>query len=156
MKAFKILAIAFVFGTLLWSGCHAKENGALTGIRFNRGHGSAWGNQFYIEIQPAEIVEARYIPQGQSELVTVEHIPITDAQWQSVQGLVEQLPLEKARTNIWDKQKLDGGAFRELTLVHGKQEAAYMWPDTPQAEQLEQLLEQLIKNIERNEKYVDF
>jgi len=43
----------------------------------------------------------------------LEHIPITDVQWQTVKSMVEQLPLEKARTNIWEKQKLDDSEFRE-------------------------------------------
>ena len=103
-----------------------------------------WGNQFYIAIQSTQIIQANYIPAGTSEMVTVEHLPITDAQWQRIKSTVEQLPLEKARTDIWEKQKLDGGEFRELTLVRGKKEVTYYWPDTPEAQQLEQFLEALL------------
>lgn len=103
-----------------------------------------WGNQFYIEISPVEIVTARYIPEGSWDLVTVEHLPITDAQWEKIKSAVEQLPLEKARTNIWEKQKLDGSEFRELTLVRGKKEVTYYWPNIPQAQQLEALFEALL------------
>lgn len=143
MKVLKILTAVFAFGALLLSGCGAKDD-SLTKIIFNRGHGSKWGNEFYIELQATQIVRVRYIPEGQSELVTLEHIPITDAQWQTIKSAVEQLPLEKARTNIWEKQKLDGSEFRELTLVRGKKEVTYYWPNKPEAQQLEALLEALL------------
>ena len=143
MKVIKIITSILAFGAILLSGCSGKDEG-ITSIQFNRGHGSMWGNQFYIEMQATEIVQAQYIPEGQSKLVTLTHIPITDAQWQAVKNAVEQLPLERARTNIWEKQKLDGGEFRELTLVRGKKEVTYYWPNTPQAQQLEQLFESLL------------
>ena len=143
MKVLKIVTAVFAFGAILLAGCSSKDNG-VTKITFNRGHGSMWGNQFYIELQATEIVQARYIPEGQSELVTLEHIPITDAQWQTLKSTVEQLPLEKTRTDIWEKQKLDGSEFRELTLVRGKKEVTYYWPNTPEAQQLEQLFETLL------------
>lgn len=103
-----------------------------------------WGKEFYIELQATQIVRVRYIPEGQSERVALEHIPITDVQWQTIKSAVEQLPLEKARTNIWEKQKLDGSEFRELTLVRGKKENTYYWPNKPEAQQLEALLEALL------------
>ena len=133
-----------VIAALLLSGCGAKSNGEITQIIFNRGHGSMWGNQFYIKISPEEIVSARYIPEGQWDLVTVENLPIPYEQWHKVKSAVEQLPLEKARTDIWEKQKLDGSEFRELTLVRGEKEVTYYWPNTPQAQQLEQLFETLL------------
>ena len=142
-RAIRIFPL-FVMAALLLSGCGAKRNGEITAIKFNRGHGSLWGNQFYIEISPQEIVTARYIPEGSWDLVTVEHLPITDDQWQSIKNTVEKLPLEKARTDIWEKQKLDGSEFRELTLVRGKKQTLYAWPNTPEAQQLEQLLETLL------------
>jgi len=143
MKRLKIVTAVCAFGALLLAGCSPKDTD-ITGIRFNRGHGSMWGNQFYMELEPAEIVRIKYIPEGRSELVTLEHLPLTETQWQTVKSFVEQLPLEKARTNIWEKQKLDGGAFRELTLERGKKEVTYYWPNTPEAQQLEQLFETLL------------
>ena len=144
MKVFKVVAIVLIVGALLLAGCHGQEHGEITEIRFNRGHGSLWGNQFYIEIREAEILRAEYIPEGSGELVTAEHLPITQDQWQKVKSTIETLPLEKARTNIWEKQKLDGSEFRELTLVRGKQETTYYWPNTPEAQRLEQFLEALL------------
>lgn len=138
-----LIMLLILFLVALLPGCGTKEDG-ITAIEFNRGHGSMWGNQLYMEVQPTQIVLARYIPEGQSELVTVEHLPITDDQWQTVKSTVEQLPLEKARTNIWEKQKLDGGQFRELTLERGKKETTYYWPNVPEAQQLEALLETLL------------
>ena len=135
--------LLFVMALLL-SGCGAKKNSEITMIWFERGHGSLWGNQFYIKVSPREIVTARYIPEGSWDLVTVEHIPITEDQWQTLKSTVEQLPLEKARTDIWEKQKLDGSEFRELTLTRGEKETTYYWPNTPEAQLLEQLLEALL------------
>lgn len=146
MKPIKAFVFVFVALVLLLTGCAAKEESAVTGIRFNRGHGSAWGNQFYIELDAEQIVTASYIPEGTGELVTVNHIPITDAQWQSIIAAAQQLPLGKARTNPWENRKLDGGEFRELTLIRGKKETKYRWPDGPEAQQLEQLLETLLKD----------
>ena len=142
-RKLRLLSI-FIVVALLLSGCGAKRNSDITTIKFNRGHGSMWGNQFYINLSPTQIVTARYIPEGSWDLVTVEQIPIPDAQWQQIKSAVEQLPLKKARTDIWEKQKLDGGEFRELTLVRGTKEVTYDWPNTPEAQQLEQLLETLL------------
>ena len=134
----------FLAAVLLLSGCNAKRNREIATIAFNRGHGSMWGNQFYLKISHEEIVTARYIPEGSWDLVTVEHLPITDTQWKTVTGIVELIPLEKTRTDIWEKQKLDGSEFRELTLERGKKEITYYWPNTPESQHLEQLLENLL------------
>ena len=135
----------FLMAVLLLSGCGTKRNSEITTITFNRGHGSAWGNQFYIQINSEEIVTANYIPEGSWDLVTVEHLPITDEEWQPIKSTVEQLPLEKVRTTIGEKQKLDGGEFREVTLTRDRKEVTYYWPDTPEAQQLEQFLETLLQ-----------
>lgn len=141
----QIIAAVSAF-LLLLSGCNGKEDDAVTGIKFERGHGSVWGNQFYIEISDDEIVTARYIREGTGELVTEEHIPITDAQRQTIRTVAQQLPLEKERTQLWGKRKADGTEFRKLTLICGTKETVYRWPNTPEANQLEQLLESMVKN----------
>ena len=138
----KLRFAAMVLALCSLFGCRAKD-APVTGLIFHRGHGSAWGNQFSIEVNGTEIVTAEYIENG--ELVTVTHVPISEAQWQAICTLAEQLPLEKARSDVWDKYKLDGGEFRKLTLVQGTAETKYRWPDTPEAEQLEQLLEALVR-----------
>ena len=143
MKLMKLVVFAFVWGAVLLAGCNAEED-VLTEIKFNRGHGSAWGNQFYIEINAQEIVTAQYIPEGTGEMVTVEHVLIMDTQWQALKTVAEQLPLEKARTDLWEKHKLDGSEYRELTLIYGTKETTYWWPNVPEAQQLELLLENLL------------
>ena len=149
---FKICTLPlFMMVAWILSGCGAKANGEITKIIFNRGHGSIWGNQFYIELSPEEIVTARYISEDTLDLVTAEHIPITESQWQNIKNTVEQFPLKKAKKNIWEKQKLDGGEFRELTLERGGKKIAYLWSDTEEARQLELLLETLLADsIEPN------
>lgn len=142
-KPSRVLSL-FVMTVLLLTGCDPKENHELTTIIFNRGHDSLWGNQFYIKIDSKEIVTAKYIPEGEWDLITVEHLPISDEQWQTLKMTVEQLPLEKARTDLWEKQKFDGSEFRELTLVRKEKEITYWWPNTPEAQQLEQFMEDLL------------
>jgi len=124
---------------------------ALAGIQFERGHGSAWGNQLYVEIYPQEIAIVRFFPEGAAQQVTREHIPITAEQWQQLRQAVEQLKLQEKRSSWLDKRfghsKLDGGEYRNLTLVWqtGKKvvRTDYHWPQTAQADILETLLEQL-------------
>ena len=146
MKLNKTAGVVFALLILLLTGCAAKEEDAVTGIIFERGHGSAWGNQFYIQLEAEQIVSASYIPEGSSEPVTVTRLPIADTQWQTVIAAAEQLPLEKARAHLWENRKLDGGEFRKLTLIRGRKETEYRWPDGPEGQQLEQLLEALLKD----------
>ena len=138
----KLLATVLALFSL-W-GCGTKET-AVTELHFNRGHGSAWGNQFRIEVNAREVVFAEYVSSETGELVTVSHIPVSDAQWQALLSLLEQLPLEKARSDAWEFNKLDGGEFRELTLLRGGKKTEYAWPNVPQAQELEQFLENLIR-----------
>lgn len=124
----------------------------ITGIRFDRGHGSAWGNQFYIEVCADEIVLARYFPEESQEQEVCEHIPITPEQWNEICLAIQALNLTKDRPSLWQKlwesKKLDGGEYRNLTLVwktsKGEKEINYQWPSDQQANALEELLEQLV------------
>ena len=138
--------VLFVMAVLLLSGCEANESSEITSISFNRSHDSVWGNQFYIKINPTEIVTACFIPEGSEDPVTAEHLSITDVQWQTIKSTVEQLPFEKARTDIWKKQKIDGSNFRELTVERSRKEITHYWPNTPEIGQLEQLLEALLSD----------
>ena len=71
-----------------------------------------------------------------------------------IKGEVEKFPLKKKRKDILEKQKLDGGEFRELTLEQGGKKTTYLWPNTLEARQLEQLLETLLTDgIETNISY---
>ena len=142
MKKVFILLLACL--TVFPAGCTQKEETAVTGICFERGHGSAWGNQFSIRVDARQIITASYIPQGSSEPVTVEQLPITETQWQELTDLLAQLSLKKARRNFWDFHKLDGGEFRKLTLTYGSKEISYQWPSGEQAAAWEALLESLV------------
>lgn len=132
------------------SACAAPGKDArLCRITFDRGHGTLWGNQFYIEICPEEIVLMRYFPAGSTEQTTKEHVPITAEEWASLSAAVRALPLKEDRpgfwSRLWKNRKLDGGEYRKLTLQwqsgNSVQTICYQWPAGQQAEALEQLLE---------------
>ena len=127
-----------------------QEQATLSGILFDRGHGSAWGNQFYIEVYPEEIAVMRHFPNGAQEQTVSEHIPITAEQWQQLTEAIENLQLQKKSTPWWKKlftsSRQDDGEYRNLTLgweTGGKTaQTAYQWPQSTQANALEALLEQ--------------
>lgn len=128
-----------------------RDGGVLTGIRFDRGHGSAWGNQFYIEVHPQQIAQLRYIPEESGELTVCENIPITGEQWQQLAEAVGALELKEKR-NTWREAlfgaaRQDGGEYRTLTLLWERKsetkEITYQWPRSDQANALEALLEGL-------------
>ena len=143
----------FVMVALLLTGCKAKEDSKITGVVFNRGHGSTWGNQFYIEVCADEIVMARYFPENSQDQEVCEHIPITPEQWNEVCMAVQALDLEEDRPSLWQKlwksRKLDSGEYRTLTVIWDKKvETAYQWPENQQSKDLETLLEQLVMTSE--------
>lgn len=119
----------------------------VTKLTFDRGHGSAWGNQFYIELSPEEIVILRYIPEGSAELETREHIPIREDTWKQLQTHLEALTLEEETVSLWQRlfgsKKLDGGAYRRLILSYEDRAVTYRWPEGGDA--LEAFLETLAK-----------
>ena len=148
----KIVAAAAALLVVLLCGCTPKEEGMITGILFERGHGSAWGNQFYIQLCPEEIVVARYFPAGSAQQQNCEHIPITQQQWDELCTALQAMELEKDSVSwwqrLWEGSRMDGTQYRRLIIVwstaRGDKEIAYRWPDGPEAENLEKLLESLI------------
>ena len=133
---------------LMLSGCGLKpELKNLTGLAFERGNGSSWGDQLYISLTQSQILTLRYIPAGTGQLVTLEQIPITQDQWQAIVRVLEQLPLKEKRTSLLGGlfQKQDGSDYRKLTLAYGEKKIAYEWP--AEAEGLERLLEQLVEEV---------
>lgn len=131
------------------AGC-GQEEGKLAGVLFERGHGSAWGNQFYIEVTAEEISLLRYFPEGTGEQTQRQHIPITAEQWQQLEALLSDMELKEAggwREKLFGGAKQDGGEYRRLTLLRetgkGRESTLYQWPQSRQAEALESLLEQL-------------
>lgn len=132
---------------MLWlPGC-GKDRGAITGLTFERGNGSVWGDQLYINITQSGIITLRYIPEGSGKLVERENLPITQEQWQAVLAQLEQLTLEQEKTNLIGKLfgKRDGGDFRRLTVTYGSETVTYRWPENGQT--LESLLEQLVREV---------
>lgn len=110
-----------------------------------------WGNQFYVDVSPVQINEAKFFspddPGG--ELLLRERLPIRQEQWEAIEAAVKELtPNLKEQKRQKSSQKLDGGEFHILTLTwnrNGKeQETTYSWPADGSAEKLEQLLETMV------------
>ena len=133
---------------LLLTGCGREPvRSKLTGLTFDRGSGSVWGDQLYLCLTETEILTLRYIPEGSGELKTIERLPVTQEQWQAITGALEQLTLEKEKDSLLGKlfQKQDGGDYRRLTLTYGETSIIYRWP--AEGAQLESLLEQLVSEV---------
>ena len=134
------------------AACEQKE-AKLVGIQFERGHGSQWGNQFYVEVTAREIVITRYFQTGASEQTVREHVPLSQAQWECLADTLRTLELKEAQDSWLDQilgfDKVDGGEFRRLTLTweteKGTKRVSYQWPQDVQAASLEALLEQLAR-----------
>lgn len=133
---------------LLLTGCGREPvRSKLTGLTFDRGSGSVWGDQLYLCLTETEILTLRYIPEGSGELKTLERLPVTQEQWQAITSVLEQLTLEKEKDSLLGKlfQKQDGGDYRRLTLTYGETSIIYRWP--AEGAQLESLLEQLVSEV---------
>jgi len=145
---------------LALTGCGAaqKELSAPLRVVLDRGHGSMWGNQFYMDVCADGILQTHFFspddPGG--ELMTVSECPITAEQWEQVVSAVKDLEpsLVPVRKNIWKRlfgqeKKLDGGEYHHLTIYWAEDEGiAYEWPANEQAAALETLLEQLVPTDE--------
>lgn len=138
----------FLSVPILLQGCRGVLPAEqLTGLIYERGNGSVWGEQLYISLTEDRILALRYMPEGSSQVETREQLPITPEQWQSVTRLVSQLNPERARPSLFDKlfPRQDGSDFYRLTLVYGEKEIPYRLPAG--AEELEALLEQLVREV---------
>lgn len=137
------------------SGCGAAQadTPALTRVILERGHGSMWGDQFYMDVCADEILQTHYFPADDPGGTLTEESgrPVTPEQWDGIVSAVEALEpsLVPVREPFWKKllgrgQTLDGGEFHHLTLYW--EDAAgirYVWPANEQAAALETRLEQL-------------
>lgn len=133
---------------LLMPGCHRSNSAEpVTGLTFERGSGSVWGDQLYISLTQERITTLRYIPEGSGELEILEDLPITQDQWQAIIQELEKLPLEREKPNLLEKLfgKQDGTDFRRLTVTRGTETVTYRWPEKGEA--LELLLEQLVGEV---------
>ena len=144
-------------GLLGMYGCgQTKEHtpAKLTRVVLERGHGSMWGNQFYIDVCPQQINQAQFFPTDLPEYTLREGIPIRQEDWKAIEAAVRELEpnlKEEKRQKKPDSIILDGGEFHKLTLTweqDGKtQEKAYRWPTDSSAEKLEQLLENMVAQL---------
>lgn len=150
MKTYRFTV--FILLCVLLAACR-QDTPKLVGIVFERDHGSAWGNSFYIDVRVEEIAATRYFPEGSADQTIREHIPITAGQWQALTEVIQSMEW-KERSGSWKEKlfgcaKLDSGESRNLTLVweteKGTVETEYQWPQDKQADALEALLEQLAK-----------
>lgn len=161
MKKRHLLLLAGCMMFMLTSCSGEKGDVSLNRLVFDRGHGSMWGNQFYIEVTETEIVYAAYFPEGASEQTTCQNIPITEETWASIVSAVDTLKPElvKDTPTLWEKlagsRKQDGGEYRKLTLSwqtsSNTEDVLYKWPASSAATQLETLLQSLLENAESTE-----
>ncbi|MBR5519116.1 MAG: hypothetical protein IKU55_00205 [Clostridia bacterium] len=133
------------------------DSAALQRVIFDRGHGSAWGNQFSTELTPSEIVITRFFcPSDPSRtLVTRVNLAIASEEWQQIAvaatAVLPQISPEKHGLQLFPfsrrLQKLDGSAYRKLTLFFLRRRKlrsiSAELPDSPEARTLEHLLERL-------------
>ena len=144
----------FCLISLLCACGQTVQTDTLQSLTFERGHGSMWGNQFYVDICPTQITCARYFPQNSSELTEVQALPIDEKDWQQIETILQAMPLEEEKTTLrdilWERHRLDGGAFYELTLTlesaRGEKKVIIHWSDDPSSQQLESFLEDLVRN----------
>lgn len=144
----RIIWLIALLPALMLSGCSLKpELKNLTGLTFERGSGSSWGDQLCISLTQSQILTLRYFPAGTGQLVTLEQIPITQDQWQAIVRVLEQLPLKEKRTSLLGGlfPKQDGSDYRKLSLTYGEKTISYEWPED--GEKLERLLEQLVEEV---------
>ena len=147
-----VFAAGILLSLAMLAGCRNEDPGVLTGIIFDRGHGSAWGNQFRVELVADEITLLQYIPEGSGDMETKEHLPLEDSQWEEISQAVQALDLQEDRPNLVQKllkrTMLDGGEYRKLTLQWQQgdkvKKVQYLWPEGAEAERLEKLLVALI------------
>ena len=155
---------------LLLAGCSGAKSpdlgaAALKRVIFDRGHGSLWGIQFYIDVCPDEITIVRYFSKDMegSDLIEKTNLPITSEDWKELEDVLGEMkftlePIEspsfwkRFRAKLKEQTMLDGGEFRKLILTwemdKDAQEIEYKWPGGHEAEALEVLLEEMVNNAE--------
>lgn len=136
------------------SSAFAPSCSPLSGVTFDRSHGSLWGIQFYISLTEAEIKEARFFQPGASEQTEISAVPLEEKAWeeieQAVSSLLPSLAEKREKKSLFGMKKLDGAEERTLTLTweteNGEKAITYAWPSSEEAAKLEKLLEELVQN----------
>ncbi|MCR4654966.1 MAG: hypothetical protein K5770_01835 [Lachnospiraceae bacterium] len=69
------------------------SEGELIGLYYEKGGSMQARSDFMIEVNPEEIVKARYWPSdgNASEIAVIEHVPISEESWQDVVKIVNEL-----------------------------------------------------------------
>jgi len=169
MKLYMIVGsvVAFLFiglgGCGIGNDMEVGTEAILERVILERGHGSAWGTQLYVDVGCEKIYHANFISyvSASGELVSCQDIPITQEQWDRIQTCVFQLlpSLEVKKDSgvlvrmfrSWMRKTSvqDGGAFWNLTLVWQEEQESrtveYVWPADGQARELESLLESMLQ-----------
>ncbi len=131
---------------------------ALERVILDRGHGSAWGCQFFAELTSAELVITRFFDPSDAArtLLTRTNLALTPEEWQQVSTaaavLLPYRPPAKHRFRLFARKLFpaaaDGTAYRKLTLFfHSGRKLRTIsvpMPDCPEANAFEQLLEHLV------------
>lgn len=148
------LAVCLLPLCLCLAAC-GQSGRKLAGIRFVRGNSMVMDNGFlFIEVHKDKISLLSHIDLESHDSQTRQDIPITPAQWQQLEAAalaLELKPMGKSfLSNLLQYMKQDGTDYRTLTLIwetgRGTKEVTYRWPNTPQADALEELLTQLAKD----------
>ena len=148
MKKLPALLLSACLAVCLTSCAAPRQGDSVGRIVFDRGHGSMWGSQLYMELTPEEIALVRYFPAGSGEQVTLEHIPLSQDAWRELTAAIENHDLEPKRTGffarLFGSRKQDGGEYQTLTVQWEKETVTYRWRDPNQAAEFALLMEALL------------
>ena len=130
---------------------------ALERVIFDRGHGSAWGNQFFSELTAEELVVTRFFDPADPTrtLLTRTNQALAPEEWPqltaAIAALFPHLPPAKHRFRLFARKNFpaasDGAAYRRLTLFFHRGRKLRRFdtalPACPESAALEQMLEQM-------------
>ena len=131
---------------------------ALERVILDRGHGSAWGCQFFAELTAAELVITRFFDPSDAtrSLLTRTNLALAPEEWRQVSAavaaLLPHLPPVKPRFRLFARKLFpaaaDGTAYRKLTLFFRSgrklRTISASMSDCPETNAFEQLLEHLV------------
>ena len=135
----------------------------LYSVIFDRGHGSALDDQFYIELRKGVIARHSYLDRTVGRIMTYEDMPVSDGAWENVMDALSRLELKKKPRRIlkklFSRPVVDGPRYWILYLVtqNGKRtkKTAYLWQHREEYRELELLLEQIAEEARQRESTED-
>ncbi|MBE6953992.1 MAG: hypothetical protein E7452_10630 [Ruminococcaceae bacterium] len=130
---------------------------ALERVIFDRGHGSAWGNQFFTELTAKELVVTRFFDPADPTrtLLTRTNQVLAPEEWPqltaAIATLLPHLSRNKRFLRLFVRKNFpaasDGTAYRRLTIFFHRGRKLHRFdaalPACPESATLEQLLEQM-------------